>query len=92
MTAKMSRISKRFSGGLSLTLYGVGGGTLLNRLESEKEGDLMKYTITATQTKVYEIEVEAEDPASAIELLDEWNEDDFQDFIAEGGSWELEAI
>ena len=70
----------------------VGGGTLLNRLESEKEGDLMKYTITATQTKVYEIEVEAEDPASAIELLDEWNEDDFQDFIAEGGSWELEAI
>jgi len=38
MTAKMSRISKRFSGGLSLTLYGVGGGTLLNRLESEKEG------------------------------------------------------
>jgi len=30
MTAKMSRISKRFSGGLSLTLYGVGGGTLLN--------------------------------------------------------------
>ena len=52
----------------------------------------MKYTITATQTKVYEIEVEAEDPASALELLDEWNEDDFQDFIAEGGGWELEAI
>ena len=30
MTAKMRRISKRFSGGLSPTLYGVGGGTLLN--------------------------------------------------------------
>jgi len=33
MTAKMSRISKRFSGGLSLTLYGVGGGTLLKKLK-----------------------------------------------------------
>ena len=52
----------------------------------------MKYTITATQTKIYEIEVEAENPASALELLDEWNEDDFQDFVAEGGGWELEAI
>jgi hypothetical protein len=70
----------------------VGGGTLLNRLESEKEGDLMKYTITATQTKVYEIEVEAADAGAAIDLLDEWNEDDFQDFVAEGGGWELEAI
>jgi len=28
--AKMWEISKLFSGGLSLTLYGVGGGTLLN--------------------------------------------------------------
>lgn len=52
----------------------------------------MKYTITATQTKVYEIEVEAENPASAIELLDDWNEDDFQEFRAEGGGWELEAV
>jgi hypothetical protein len=52
----------------------------------------MKYTITATQTKVYEIEVEAADPMAAIELLDDWNEDDFQDFVAEGGGWELEAI
>jgi hypothetical protein len=52
----------------------------------------MKYTIYATQTKVYEIEVEAENPASALELVDDWNEDDFQDFVAEGGGWELKAI
>jgi hypothetical protein len=52
----------------------------------------MKYTITATQTKVYEIEVEAEDAGAAIDSLDDWNEDDFQDFIAEGGCWEFEAI
>jgi hypothetical protein len=51
----------------------------------------MKYTITATQTKVYEIEVEAEDAGAAIDLLDDWNEDDFQGYIAEGGGWELEA-
>lgn len=51
----------------------------------------MKYTITATQTKVYEIEVEATNPASAIELLDDWVEEDFQDSIAEGGSWEFDA-
>ena len=51
----------------------------------------MKYIITATQTKVYEIEIEAADPMAAIELLDDWNEDDFQDYIAEGGKWELEA-
>lgn len=52
----------------------------------------MKYTITATQTKVYEIEVEAEDAGAAIDLLDDWNEDDFQGYIAEGGGWELETI
>jgi hypothetical protein len=51
----------------------------------------MKYTITATQTKVYEIEIEAADAGAAIDLLDDWNEDDFQDFVAEGGGWELEA-
>jgi hypothetical protein len=52
----------------------------------------MKYTITATQTKVYEIEVEAADAGAAIDLLDDWNEDDFQGYIAEGGGWELETI
>jgi hypothetical protein len=50
----------------------------------------MKYTITATQTKVYEIEVEAEDADSAIDSLNEWIEDDFQDFAVDG-KWELEA-
>ena len=50
----------------------------------------MKYTITAVQTKIYEIEVEAEDPASAIQLLDEWIEEDFEDSYI-GGHWELEA-
>lgn len=50
----------------------------------------MKYTITAVQTKTYEIEVEAEDPASAIESLNEWIEEDFEDFKV-SGHWELEA-
>jgi hypothetical protein len=50
-----------------------------------------KFTITAVQTKTYEIEVEAEDAAAALALLDDWNEDDFQDF-ATGGDWQLEAI
>jgi hypothetical protein len=51
----------------------------------------MRYTITAVQTKTYEIEVEALDPASAITLLDEWIEEDFEDFKVDG-KWELEAI
>lgn len=51
----------------------------------------MKYTISAKQVKHYEIEVEADNPASAIELLDEWIEEDFEDFQI-GGNWELEAI
>lgn len=50
----------------------------------------MKYTITATQTKVYEIEVEATDEASAIDSLNDWIEDDFEDFKVDG-KWELEA-
>lgn len=51
----------------------------------------VKYTVTAVQTKRYEIEVEAEDPAAAIALLDDWNEDDFQDYATDG-HWELEAM
>jgi hypothetical protein len=50
-----------------------------------------KFTITAVQTKTYEIEVEAEDSASAIESLDEWIEDDFEDYKTDG-EWKLEAI
>jgi hypothetical protein len=49
-----------------------------------------KFTIYATQTKNYEIEVEAEDGLSAIALLDEWIEDDFEEFEVTGG-WEMEA-
>jgi hypothetical protein len=51
----------------------------------------MKYTITAVQTKTYEIEVEADSPASALASLDDWIEDDFDDFL-QNGQWELEAI
>ena len=50
----------------------------------------MKYTITAKQVKHYEIEVEASDPATAIDSLNDWIEEDFEDFKI-GGNWELEA-
>jgi hypothetical protein len=49
-----------------------------------------KYTITAVQTKTYEIEVEAEDGLAAIASLDEWIEDDFEEFEVTGG-WEMVA-
>lgn len=49
-----------------------------------------KFTVTAVQTKTYEIEVEAEDEASAIASLDEWIEDDFEEFEVTGG-WEMVA-
>jgi hypothetical protein len=50
----------------------------------------MKYTITAKQVKHYEIEVEASDPASAIDSLDDWIAEDFENFQV-NGKWELEA-
>jgi hypothetical protein len=50
-----------------------------------------KFTVYATQTKNYEIEVEAEDTASAIASLDEWIADDFDDYET-SGQWKLEAI
>jgi hypothetical protein len=50
----------------------------------------MKYTIEATQTKNYTIEVEADSPSSAIGLLDEWIEDDFEQYQTTGG-WEMIA-
>jgi hypothetical protein len=49
-----------------------------------------KYTVSATQTKEYEVEVEADDPASALAQLDEWIEDDFEEFKV-NAHWELEA-
>jgi hypothetical protein len=52
---------------------------------------MAKYTVTAVQTTTYEIEVEATDPAAAIDSLYDWIEYDFQDFKVDG-KWELEAI
>jgi phosphotransferase system HPr-like phosphotransfer protein len=49
-----------------------------------------RFTVYATQTKNYQIEVEAEDETSAIASLDEWIEDDFEDFEVTGG-WEMVA-
>jgi hypothetical protein len=49
-----------------------------------------KYTVTAVRTTTYEVEVEAEDPGSAIEKLDDWISDDFEPFEV-AGHWQLEA-
>jgi hypothetical protein len=48
------------------------------------------YVVRATLTRNYEIEVKANDPASAIEKLDDWISDDFEPFEV-GAHWELEA-
>jgi hypothetical protein len=50
-----------------------------------------KYTITAVQTKTYKIVVNALDASAALSKLDDWIEDDFEDFMIDG-SWEFEAI
>lgn len=56
-----------------------------------ERGQVMpKFTITAVQTKTYQIEVEAADPAEAIASLDDWMEDDFEDYEVTG-KWEMEA-
>ena len=49
-----------------------------------------KYTVFATLTKEYEVEVKANNPAQAIEKLDDWIADDFEPFQV-NGKWELEA-
>ena len=51
---------------------------------------MTKHTVRATLTREYEIEVDAKDPASAIEKLDDWIADDFEPFEV-NGKWELEA-
>jgi hypothetical protein len=51
---------------------------------------MSKYTVYATLTKQYEIEVDASAPAQAIEKLDDWIADDFEPFEV-NGKWELEA-
>ena len=54
------------------------------------KGLTMKHTVRATLTRNYEIEVDATDPASAIEKLDDWISDDFEPFEV-GAHWQLEA-
>ncbi len=49
-----------------------------------------KHIVRATLTKHYEIEVEAEDPMKAIESLDDWIADDFEEYQV-GAKWDFEA-
>lgn len=51
---------------------------------------MLKYTVTATLTRNYEVEVHANDPAQAIEKLDDWMAEDFEPFEVTA-KWELEA-
>lgn len=49
-----------------------------------------KFTVRATSTKYYEVEVEAKDEADAIAQLDDWISDDFEEFQV-GAKWDFEA-
>lgn len=49
-----------------------------------------KYTVTAILTKTYQIEVEADDEMKAIESLDDWIADDFEDYETDA-LWTMEA-
>jgi len=51
----------------------------------------MKYTVIAVQTRTYQIEVEATDTGAAIDSLNEWIEDDFEDHLT-WAEWKLEAM
>jgi phosphotransferase system HPr-like phosphotransfer protein len=51
---------------------------------------MAKFIVRAKLTKDYEIEVEAEDEMKAIESLDDWIADDFEDFEV-GARWDFEA-
>lgn len=51
---------------------------------------MAKYTVRATLTKDYEVEVEAEDAMKAIESLDDWIADDFEDFEV-GARWDFHS-
>jgi hypothetical protein len=50
-----------------------------------------KYTVTAKLLNTYEIEVEAADEYAALKSLDEWNAEDFEDYL-ETQHWDLVAI
>jgi hypothetical protein len=49
-----------------------------------------KYTVNAVLTKTYAIEVEADDEMKAIESLDDWIADDFEDYET-SAQWTMEA-
>lgn len=49
----------------------------------------MKYRITAIQTNVFEIEVEADNQQEAYESLNEWIEDDFDQHRTQS-SWDFD--
>ena len=49
-----------------------------------------KYTVTATLTATYEVEVDATDPSSAIAQLDNWISDDFEEYQTDA-RWTMEA-
>jgi len=51
---------------------------------------MAKYTVRATLTRYYEIEVNATDPQNAIEQLNDWTADDFEDFETDA-KWDFEA-
>ena len=52
---------------------------------------MTKHTVRATLTREYEIEVDAKDPASAIEKLDDWISDDFEDYEI-NAKWDFVAV
>jgi hypothetical protein len=51
---------------------------------------MAKFTVRATLTKDYEVEVEASDAGEAIANLDDWIADDFENFEV-GARWDFEA-
>jgi hypothetical protein len=50
----------------------------------------IKFIVTAKLLNTYEIEVMATDAAAAIASLDDWNAEDFEDYL-ENQQWDLET-
>jgi hypothetical protein len=50
----------------------------------------MKYTVTVTQVKTYELTIDAIDEGAAIDSLDDWIEEDFEEYNI-ANSWTMEA-
>ena len=50
----------------------------------------MKYTVTVTLTKTYEVPMNAIDPADAIEAMSEWMEEDLEEYKTDT-LWQMEA-